>query len=148
MSSLHRSHPGIKVLVHDTPENRGTWQVHGKLGFYIGRALLHYRCHKVYMADSRATRISDCLDWFPVAVKMPVSSPLEELTAAVEAAVEAVKRILATLATDADPTGRHPLQEAASTGGSLYRRQKLFWLPNYARYASFFNQIHPLHTRR
>ena len=41
---------GMKVLVHYTPENRGTWQVHGKLGFYIGRALLHYRCHKVYTA--------------------------------------------------------------------------------------------------
>ena len=43
---------GMKALVHDTPENRGTWQVHGKLGLYIGRALLHYRCHKVFMADS------------------------------------------------------------------------------------------------
>ena len=60
------------------------------------------------MADSHATRISDCPAWFPVAVKMPGSSPLEELTAA----VEVVKRILATLATDVDPTGRQPLQEA------------------------------------
>ena len=35
--------PGMKVLVHDTPDKRGTWQVHGKLGYYIGRALFHYR---------------------------------------------------------------------------------------------------------
>ncbi len=36
-----------------------TWQAHGKLGYYIGRALSHYRCHTVYMEELRATRISD-----------------------------------------------------------------------------------------
>ena len=37
---------GMQVLVHDTPEKRGSWQVHGKLGFYIGRALpLPYCLH-------------------------------------------------------------------------------------------------------
>ncbi len=100
---------GMKVLVHDTPENRGSWQVHGKVGYYIGRALSHYRCHSVYMVDSRAIRISDCLAWFPVNVKMPGSSPIEELTAS----VENVRRILAKISTShADPAGRQPLQEA------------------------------------
>ena len=74
---------GTKVLVHDTPENRGTWQVHGSSGFYIGRALLHYRCHNVWMTDTRALRVSNCLAWFPTLVKMPGSSHIEELTAAV-----------------------------------------------------------------
>ena len=73
----------MKVLVHDTPDKQGTWQVHEKLGYYIGRALLHYRCHTVYMEESRATRVSDCLAWFPVTIKMPGSSPIEKLTAAV-----------------------------------------------------------------
>ena len=103
---------GMKVLVHDTPDKRGTWQVHGKLGYYIGRALSHYRCHTVYMEESRATRISDCLAWFPVTVKMPGSSPVEELTAA----VESVKRILnKLLSAKAGSDNRQPLQEAEAT---------------------------------
>jgi hypothetical protein len=74
---------GMKVIVHDTTEDRGTWQVHGSPGFYIGRALLHYRCHSVWMIDSRAIRTSDCLAWYPTLLKMPGSSPVEELTSAV-----------------------------------------------------------------
>jgi hypothetical protein len=61
------------------------------------------------MIDSRAIRVSDCLAWFPVNVKMPGSSPVEELTAA----VEDVRRILTKLSTSsADSTGRQPLQDA------------------------------------
>ncbi len=74
---------GMKVLVHNTPENRGSWEVHGSPGFYIGRALYHYRCHNVWMKDTRAIRVSNCLAWFPTLVKMPGSSHIEELTAAV-----------------------------------------------------------------
>jgi Reverse transcriptase (RNA-dependent DNA polymerase) len=100
---------GMKVLVHDTPEKRGSWQVHGKLGYYIGRALLHYRCHTVYMVESRATRVSDCLAWFPAGIKMPGTSLIEELTAS----VDGVRRSLAKLlSSNADPTSRQPLQEA------------------------------------
>ncbi len=60
---------GIKVLVHDTPEKRGTWQEHGSAGFYIGRALHHYRCHAIWMIESRATHISDCVAWLPTLIK-------------------------------------------------------------------------------
>ena len=74
---------GMKVLVHDTPEKRGSWHAHGSQGYYTGRALKHYRCHTVWMKDSRATRISDCLSWHPVLLKMPGSSLLEELTSAI-----------------------------------------------------------------
>ena len=100
---------GMKVLVHDTPDKRGSWQVHGKLGFYIGRALLHYRCHSVYMVDTHATRISDCLAWFPVSIKMPGTSLVEELTAAVEGVRRSLTKLLAG---NSDPTARQPLQEA------------------------------------
>jgi hypothetical protein len=100
---------GMKVMVHDTPEKRGTWEVHGKVGYYIGRALQHYRCHSVFMVDSRAIRISDCLAWFPVNVKMPGSSIVEELTAA----VEDVRRILTKMSTsNVDLESRQPMQEA------------------------------------
>ncbi len=52
--------------------------MHGKLGYYVGRALLHYHCHTVYMVDSRATSISDCLAWFLVNLKMPGTSLIKQ----------------------------------------------------------------------
>jgi len=118
---------GMKVLVHDTPEKRSSWQVHGKLGYYIGRALLHYRCHTVYMVDSRATRISDCLAWFPVGVKMPGSSVIEELTAAVESVRMALTKLTTT---QADPTSRQPLQEAELVLAEQLRAVRQLFQPN------------------
>ena len=121
---------GMKVLVHDTPENRGTWQAHGKPGFYTGRALLHYRCHTVWMIASRATRISDCLSWHPVLLKMPGSSPLEELTAVIEDA----KRVLTKLLTN--PLSAHssqPISDAAATlSEQLHAMRDLFRPPSAA----------------
>ena len=62
-----------------------------------------------YMVDSRAKRISDCLVWFTVGVKMPGSSVIEELTAA----VESVRMVLTKLvSTQAEPTSLQTLQEA------------------------------------
>ena len=118
-------------LMRISPDKRGTWRVHGKLGYYIGRALFHYRCHTVYMEESRATRVSDCLAWFPVTVKMPGSSPIKELTAA----VESVKRILNKLL-------------STEAGSNSRRRQRQHLPNNSALYASCFNQIHPMHTNR
>ena len=39
--------PGTKVMVHSKPNNRKSWEYHGKLGWYIGPSLDHYRCVKV-----------------------------------------------------------------------------------------------------
>ena len=86
---------GMKVLVHDTPEKRGSWHGHGSLGFYTGRALKHYRCHTVWMKESRATRTSDCLSWHPVLLKMPGSSLIEELTSAVVETQRLLTKIIA-----------------------------------------------------
>ena len=94
---------GMKVMVHDTPEKRGTWQVHGSVGFYIGRALLHYRCHNVWMKETRATRISNCLAWFPKLLKMPGSSQIEELTAAVTDVRNLLKNLAGTPSRNLQP---------------------------------------------
>ena len=35
--------PGKKVLIHETPQQRRTWDFHGKEGWYIGTSPLHYQ---------------------------------------------------------------------------------------------------------
>jgi hypothetical protein len=42
--------PGIKVMIHEKPPVRGTWQPHAVPGWYLGPAMLHYRCYRVWPA--------------------------------------------------------------------------------------------------
>jgi hypothetical protein len=53
--------PGTRVLVHEKPSVRGTWAPHAVDGWYIGPAMKHYRCHRVWIWETRAERIADTL---------------------------------------------------------------------------------------
>jgi hypothetical protein len=66
--------PGTKVLVHERPNNRGTWSPHGTEGWYIGPAMDHYRSFKIYIPSTNDVRVSDTLAWFPSHVTMPRAS--------------------------------------------------------------------------
>jgi hypothetical protein len=57
--------PGIKVISHNKPDNRGTWAEHGIEGYYIGPALLNYRCHIIYVPSTKSNRVSDTIGWLP-----------------------------------------------------------------------------------
>jgi hypothetical protein len=53
---------GCKVEAHATPGNWETWAPHTASGFYVGNAWEHYRCHKIYICDTKHTRT--CLTAF------------------------------------------------------------------------------------
>ena len=57
--------PGTKAVIHNRPSSRPSWGFHGEDAFYIGPALEHYRCVKCYVPKTRATRISDTVQFFP-----------------------------------------------------------------------------------
>ena len=57
---------GIKVVAHVPVRDRTSWDNQSELGFYVGRALDHYRCYRVWIVKTKSERISDCLAWFPV----------------------------------------------------------------------------------
>jgi hypothetical protein len=48
---------GCKVKSHLVPGIRETWAPHTASGYYVGMAWEHYCCHKVYIIDTRHTRI-------------------------------------------------------------------------------------------
>ena len=119
---------GMKVLVHDTPEKRGSWHGHGSLGFYTGRALKHYRCHTVWMKESRATRISNCISWHPVLLKMPGSSLIEELTSAV---VETQRLLAKIVANPSSANSNQPVRDDIATlAADLRSVRELFRPPS------------------
>jgi hypothetical protein len=73
--------PGTHVLIHKKPANRDTWAPHAINGFYLGPALHHYRCHRVWCASTTSERIADTIEWFPTHVTMPTVSSANAATA-------------------------------------------------------------------
>ena len=106
-----KAHPlaiaGTKIVIHDKPSVRGSWASHGLDGFYLGPALGHYRCWRVYCTLTKSVRITDTIAWFPASIKMPGSSPSELLTAAIQDLSTAMKSIATS------PKSQHQL--AATT---------------------------------
>ena len=49
---------GTKFLIHDTPQQRRTWDFHEKEGWYISTTPLHYQCYRIYIPDTRGERIT------------------------------------------------------------------------------------------
>eukprot|EP01034_Spumella_vulgaris_P024130 gene24130-30440_t len=56
--------PGARVVVHEKPSKRASWDAHGKDGYYLGPALEHYRSHRVFVTETHSCRISDTVAWF------------------------------------------------------------------------------------
>ena len=83
--------PGSRVLVPEKPSVRGTWALHAVEGWYLGPALRHYRCYRVWVNETSAERIADT--WFPTHVTMPTVSSAN----AAEAAARDLKLLCYTL---------------------------------------------------
>jgi hypothetical protein len=77
--------PGTKVLIHETPNRRRTWAVHGVDGWYLGGARDHYRCYRVYATKTRAERIARTVEFFPHYGEMPKPSSAD---AAIRVAID------------------------------------------------------------
>jgi hypothetical protein len=56
---------GMRVAVHLKASIRSSWEQHAARAYYLGPALLHYKCHRVWITTTNAERITDTLDWFP-----------------------------------------------------------------------------------
>ena len=63
--------PGTKVLVHSKPDNRGSWDPNGKVGWYVGPSPHHYRCMRCYIPSFRAEVDSDTIVFFPHEIPFP-----------------------------------------------------------------------------
>lgn len=74
--------PGIKVLVHEKPNQRGSWAPHGVEGWYVGPAMHHHRCYDVLVKATKRVRTTDTLSWHPhKAVGLPGARPIDILAA-------------------------------------------------------------------
>ena len=76
--------PGIHVVVHEKPNERGTWAPKGKDGWCIGPELEAYRCFKTWTWETQKERKADTLSWFPTHLQMPFASQTDLAVAGVK----------------------------------------------------------------
>jgi hypothetical protein len=66
--------PGQHLLVHEKPSNRKSWAPHALDAWYLGPAMEHYRCYRVFPWKTRSERIVDTVTWVPSKFKLPTLS--------------------------------------------------------------------------
>ena len=71
--------PGIKCQIHEKLNQRKSWAHHSVDGFYLGPAMQHYCCFKVFVTKTNAQRISDAVEFFPTTIHIPETSTLEQI---------------------------------------------------------------------
>jgi hypothetical protein len=74
--------PGTISIAHETPTCRRTWAPHGKDGWYIGPALEHNRCYRVYINKTRSERVLKAVDFSPPELQIPFPSSKDLATEA------------------------------------------------------------------
>ena len=62
--------PGTNVVLHEKPSQRLSWYTHVTTGWYLGPALEHYRCYRVFINKSKAERVTDTIELFTQKVPM------------------------------------------------------------------------------
>ena len=76
--------PGIKIVVHNKPSQRNSWQYHDTEGWYTGPAFEHYRYLKCYLPITRAEIVSDTVCLLPTRLAIPEANIDDYIRASVQ----------------------------------------------------------------
>jgi hypothetical protein len=83
---------GTKVLIHEKPQKRGSWDPRGVEGWYLGPARQHYRCYQVFAIKTKAIRITDTVEFFPTKTKIPYTTPTDVAIQAADDLIQVVQQ--------------------------------------------------------
>ena len=85
---------GCKVEAHIQPTVRETWAAHTASGYYIGNAWDHYRCHEIYITDTKHSRICETVFFKHKYLTMPSVTPADALIKAADNLVDTINGII------------------------------------------------------
>jgi hypothetical protein len=74
----HPVAPCCTLLVAHEPV-REKWDNYGRIGFYLGPALTHYRSYHYFVTDTNASRIYDSVMFYPAPLVLPGASRFDQL---------------------------------------------------------------------
>ena len=66
--------PGCKAVIYDAPGDRGTYDKHRTVGYYVGPAMKHYQNYTLYIPETGGTRTGATVEFFPQYVHMQKTS--------------------------------------------------------------------------
>jgi hypothetical protein len=66
--------PVTRIVAHEKPDQRTSWDPYGVDGYYLGPALYHYRCYQVYITKTLGTRVVDTVEVCTSKAAMPQTS--------------------------------------------------------------------------
>ena len=84
---------GTSVVIFEPPSTRASWAPHGKVGWYVGPAMSHYRCFSILVKDTNAVRVTDTLAWHPREIPFPMYHPHEAVAEAIDALALAITNL-------------------------------------------------------
>jgi hypothetical protein len=76
--------PGTRVVAHERPQQRASWDHHGVDGWYLGPAPDHYRCYRFHINKTKADIIVDTVEFLPAKVAMPRTASKDLATIAAQ----------------------------------------------------------------
>jgi hypothetical protein len=85
---------GCKVEAHLVPGIREMWAPHTTSGFCVGNSWKHYRCHEVFISDTRHTRICSTVFFKHKYLTMPTLTPTHALIPAANNLTNAIAGII------------------------------------------------------
>ncbi len=68
---------GTLLVAHD--RGRKKWDDRGRIGYYLGPTLTHYRSYDCFVADTNVTRICDSVMFYPAPLVLPGASRFDQL---------------------------------------------------------------------
>ena len=82
--------PGTKILIHEKPTQRASWDNHGIEAWYVALALNHYRCITAFLPKTNKERVADTIKIIPHDIPIPEYT----LTHQIKHAVTSILKIL------------------------------------------------------
>ena len=75
---------GTKATIFIPPKDRKTWDYHTMEGYCLGPVLYHYKCHKIYIPETREARTTETVAFHPTYCKISYVLSIEEALIAIK----------------------------------------------------------------
>ena len=83
--------PGSRVVMHNKPEIRGSWDPREIQAFYVGPAIDHYRCVTVFDPTTRRTKTTDTITFVPLSISIPTVNAKDHIIKVVNDLIHLMK---------------------------------------------------------
>jgi hypothetical protein len=82
---------GCAVQIHERSERRGSWAANAVDGWYLQTSPKHYRCHIVYVKNTRSEGVSDTVHFKHKYTTQPTLTPEDTIVKALNDLTQALK---------------------------------------------------------